>query len=344
MHRLSACLVLLLLAAAQPAIAAPQPPNIASTAAGLAWISAYRGKPEPAQVPAVIEALSRLNAFDNPENCGSYVGFLAGVLADNPATAETLIAESLKMRSADQWLVLRAIAYSGLPDWKPLLRQYAARVPARRAMIDKYIGGKLPTLAQVSIAPEPSAWQRFIGHFRLSKPGRKVRLEPSPDVLDTLWGYYFGTGSYGPILQLIAMLPWSNDRNDAARLTIGSMAKYTLARNASHDQALLAMLVSSSKAPNAPKDMVKILNEIIEAAQTVDTAAIREQALAAIEELKRKGPANKRAVSWWGYIGESTIAAGCLAAAVASYTAAGLPCIIGGSTASAAMNFWANQP
>ncbi|MGH6726794.1 MAG: hypothetical protein ACREB8_09660 [Pseudolabrys sp.] len=292
----------------------------------------------------MIEALSRLNAFDNPENCGSYVGFLAGILADNPSTAETLIAESLKVRSADRWLVLRAIAYSGLPNWKSLLRQYADRVPARRAMIDKYIGGKLPTLAQLSITRSPSAWQKFIGHFRLGETEHKVQLEPSPDVLDTLWGYYFGTGSYGPVMRLIALLPWSNDRNDAARLTIGSMTKYTLARNASHDQALLAMLVSSSKAPNAAKDTVKILNEIIEAAQTVDTAAIRDQALAAIDELKRKGPAYKRAVSWWGYMGESTIAAGCLAAAVTGQVALGLPCVIGGATSSAAMNFWTNQP
>ena len=76
----------------------------------------------------------------------------------------------------------------------------------------------------------------------------------------------------------------------------------------------------------------------------MDSAAIRQQALAAIDELKRKGPAYKRDVSWWGYVGQSTIAAGCIAAAVAGQAEFGLPCVIGGPTISAATNFWANQP
>jgi hypothetical protein len=104
------------------------------------------------------------------------------------------------------------------------------------------------------------------------------------------------------------------------------------------------MLRSSSKARNQPKATVVALDEITEAAETVDVASIRKQALAAIADLQRKGPAYKRDVSWWGYIGQSAIAGGCLAAAVVSLTAAGLPCVIGGSSASAAMNFWANQP
>ena len=104
------------------------------------------------------------------------------------------------------------------------------------------------------------------------------------------------------------------------------------------------MLRSSSHARNQPKKTVTALNEIIDAAETVDVARIRKQAVAAVAELQRKGPAYKRDVSWWGYIGQSTIAAGCIAAAVASVTAAGLPCVIGGATASAAANFWNNQP
>jgi hypothetical protein len=327
-----------------PADAAMHPSEIYSSDAALRWINAYRAKPAPADVPAVALALSRLGTFTDPERCGAYVGFLAGVMRSNPAQAETLIARMLAIGSQDNWVIVRALAYSGLPNWKALLRNFAGRLPERRVMIEKYLTGKLPTLDQLAIAPSPSGFDRFVAHFRIGTPQRKVVLAPSPEVLDTLWGYYFATGSYGPIRQVVAMTPWADDHNDVERLTIGSMAKFTLASNAMRDQRLLQMLRAASQAPGQSKPTVAALNEITDATETVNIAAIRGKALAAIEELKSKGPAYKRAVSWWGYIGESTIAAGCLAAAAASYTAAGLPCVIGGSTASAAMNFWANQP
>jgi hypothetical protein len=75
-----------------------------------------------------------------------------------------------------------------------------------------------------------------------SKPPEAVKLDPSAEVLDTLWGYYFASGSYGPISRILLMLPWSKDREDTERLTVGNMAKYTLASNAARDADLLAML------------------------------------------------------------------------------------------------------
>jgi hypothetical protein len=323
-------------------------PDITSEAAGLHWISTYRAKPEPSQVPTVMRALSKIGAFNEPEKCNAYVGFLAGVIGSHPAEAPNLISETLAMRSRDRWIVVRAIAYSGLPNWKQLLGDVAYRMPERHFMIEKYLTDQLPTLDRLAIKPIPTGFERFRSHFKFGSSSGKKRskdvLEASPEVLDTLWGYYFATGSYGPVMQMIAMLGWSANKDDADKLTIGSMAKFTLASNATHDQALLDMLRSSSKARNQPKATVVALDEITEAAETVDVASIRKQALAAIADLQRKGPAYKRDVSWWGYIGQSAIAGGCLAAAVVSLTAAGLPCVIGGSSASAAMNFWANQP
>ena len=327
-----------------PATAAPRLPDIASTTAAMSWINAYRAQPDPKNVPAVMRDLSNLGAFNDPDQAGPYVGFLAGALAANPERAETMVAQSLKMRGQDSWVVVRAIAYSGLPNWQELLRHFAGRMPDRQPLIERYLAGKLPRLDQLTITPSPSGWQRFVAHFRIGKAKHKVALEPSPEVLDVLWGYYFATGGYGPIMQMIALLPWSDDRDDAARLTVGSMAKFTLARNASHDAALLGMLKSLRVARHQPKETVKALDEIIAAAENVDSGAIRQQALAAIDDLKRKGPAYKRDASWWGYVGQSTFAAGCIAAAVASQAAFGLPCVIGGPTLSAATNFWTNQP
>jgi hypothetical protein len=93
-------------------------------------------------------------------------------------------------------------------------------------------------------------------------------LDRSPELLDTLWGYYFGTGTYGPIARIIVLLPWSNDRDSLDKLTIGSMAKYTLASNAARDPALLTMLKRAGK--NQPKDITVVLNEVIDAAETME--------------------------------------------------------------------------
>jgi hypothetical protein len=76
----------------------------------------------------------------------------------------------------------------------------------------------------------------------------------------------------------------------------------------------------------------------------VDTPRIRKEVQTTMEELRSKGPAFKRDVSWWGYIGQSVIAGGCIAAATAGVVVLGIPCVVGGAAASAATNFWNNSP
>ena len=120
-----------------PASAALRPSDTASTAAAMNWINAYRAQPDPNNVPAVMRALSRLGAFNDPDQSGAYVGFLAGALAANPERAEALIAQSLQMRRQDSWVVVRAIAYSGLPNWRELLRHFAGRMPDRQPLIER---------------------------------------------------------------------------------------------------------------------------------------------------------------------------------------------------------------
>jgi hypothetical protein len=342
MHWLMAGVFALL--AVSPATAAARPADFVSTASVTNWISGYRAKPDPKSVPAAMLALSRLGAFDDPERCGVYVGFFAGVIGSDPDKAGRLISKTMTMPKQDRWIIVRAIAYSGLPEWKALLRRFATRLPNYRVISQKYLTGKMATLAQFTVPPSLTTFDRVREHLQIEKPARKVVLEPSPDVLDLLWGYYFGTGSYRPIMHLIAVLPWSRDHDDVERLTIGNMAKYTLARNATHDEVLLSMLKASIKARNQPATTVAVLKEVVDAAESVDTAALHKAALASIEELKRNGPAYKRNVSWWGYLGQTAIAGGCIAAALAGQVEFGIPCVVGGATASAALNFWNNQP
>ena len=71
--------------------------------------------------------------------------------ASNPAKAEQLIAGFFPVRPEDEWVIVRAIAYSGLPDWRNVLRRVAPRMPGRRVMIDSYLAGKLPTLTDIPL-------------------------------------------------------------------------------------------------------------------------------------------------------------------------------------------------
>ncbi|HEY1981944.1 MAG TPA: hypothetical protein VGH13_17860, partial [Xanthobacteraceae bacterium] len=109
-----------------PAAAAPPPPSTAlnSTDAILKWINNYRHKPEPDSLPAAVRTLSAMQAFKDAESSGPYIGFIAGVLGSNPDRAEELIAKMLPISPPDHWVLVRAIAYSGLPNWKEVLATF----------------------------------------------------------------------------------------------------------------------------------------------------------------------------------------------------------------------------
>src|SRR5262245_50122024 len=87
----------------------------------LGWINTYRARPEPEKLPKAVQAMSAFGVFRDLEASGIYVGFMAGVIADNPDKAEKLIAGMFPIPPEDQVAVVRAIAYSGASNWKDLL-------------------------------------------------------------------------------------------------------------------------------------------------------------------------------------------------------------------------------
>ena len=290
-----------------------------------------------------IKLLSRRGVLRDPDSAGVYVGFLAGILGANADAAEPITAKVLAgLPGEDHWIVVRGVAYSGLPQWKELLRAYAPRMPTRAVMIERYLADRLPTLDQVRLEPKKPAWtEKLRGMFSSSAPRHdELTFDSDPDLLDTLWGTYFATGNYQPVAR-IAMLPWSKDKDSVDRLTVGNMAKYTLVSNATRSGDLLAMLKRTSR--HQPKDVAPILDEVIDAAETMESARIRKEALAAIDELKAKGPGYKRDVSFWGKVGEGTLAVGCIAAAATGQVEVALPCVIGGAASSAALQTWDSQ-
>jgi hypothetical protein len=327
-----------------PASAAVPRTEFSSLDAVSRWISSYRARPEPAKLPAAVRALSQFGAFKDPESSGVYIGFIAGVIGFSYGKAEEIIGKTLPVAPADQWVIVRAIAYSGHPEWKSLLRKFSDRLPLRKVMIEKYLNGELATLNEIQLErKDPTLWDKMKKNpFQsddTAKKSKEMTFDKSPELLDTLWGYYFGTGSYPPIARIVTLLPWSTDRDSIDKLTVGNMAKYTLASNAGRDPELLTMLKRAST--EQPKNVV--LKEIVEAAETMETTRLRKDALASIEELKRKGPGYKRDITTWGQIGQGALALGCIAAATAGQVQFGLPCVIGGATSSAALNFWGQQ-
>jgi hypothetical protein len=343
-------LSLAMLAAVSGANARPAP-RLDSLQAAVDWINDYPRKRDAAHAPAAIKTFSRYGGFNKPDTGGGYIGFIAGLIGANPKQADNIIDGMLPVRGEDQWAVVRGIAYSGLPGWKDTLRRHAYQLENRQIMVADYLNGRLPTLGALAIKPSPTTWQRVKAAFSIDwggkKPDTPVELEASPETLDVLWGYYLASGSYGPVLRMVEMLAWANDRDSVDRLTVGSMAKYTLASNATRDTELLAKLqtirnAKSHSKETPSKETVTLLDEVIHAAQVADTAKLRKKALAAIEQLKIKGPHYKREVSTWAKVGQGALAVGCVTAAAMGQIEFGLPCVIGGGASNAAMYYMNN--
>jgi len=284
--------------------------------------------------------LSALGELRNPESAGVYLGFAAGILSANPDKADDLVARMLPLPAEDQWIVVRAIVYSGIPKWRFVLVRVRTQIPARAAMLQKYLEGTLPVLTEYRLeAPKPNWFARNLS-FRRNN-AKPVVLEASPEILDMFWGYYYATGSRMPIENILGMLPWAENKDDVDKLTLGGMAKYTLASNASRDPALLATIKALQ--PTEPKDVQPVLKQVIDAADDVDVSRIRREMLAALDALRRKGSQSRRNVTWWGQVGEGALAVGCIAAAVAGQVQVGIPCVIGGAVTTGGLQLWSHS-
>ncbi|MBR1120066.1 hypothetical protein JQ628_00970 [Bradyrhizobium lablabi] len=335
----------------QPAYAekAPQIDPRASLGVVQQWIYNYRAKPDYAHIPAAVRVLFHSQTFKEPENAGIYLGFVAGAIASNPAKAEQLVNSLFPIPPEDEWVIVRAVAYSGVPDWRNILRRMTQRMPARKVMIDAYLAGRLPTLAEIPLEDaKPGMMDKLKGTFTknpFAKDERKVNIKltfaTNQDLLDTLWGYYFATGSNVPIQRIVQMLPWSKSRDTIDKLTVGSMARYTLASYAVRDAKLREYL--RGELARQPAAVKAPLTEVVEAADTVQIGALRKDALAAVDELKIKGSDSRRDISFWGQVGVGAVALGCVSAAALGQVAVGIPCVIGGSASQGLLSFWEKQ-
>lgn len=349
--RYTALLVIFLLfgCPAHAAAAAPEIDPRASLSVVQRWIYNYRAKPDYAHVPAAVRVLFHSQTFKEPDNAGIYIGFIAGAISSNPAKSEQLVNSFFPVPAEDEWVIVRAIAYSGLPDWRNLLRRIAPKMPGRRVMIDSYLNGTLLTLNEIPLEQaKPGMLDKLRNAFTRNpfakeeiKLETRITFATNQDLLDTLWGYYFATGSHVPIQRIMQMLPWSKSRDTVDKLTIGSMARYTLASYAVRDAALREFL--RGQLPRQPDPVKGPLSEVIRAADMVELGPVRKDAVAAVEEFKTKGSDARRNLDFWGQVGVGAIALGCVSAAALGQVAVGIPCVIGGSASQGLLSFWEKQ-
>ena len=185
-HMRCVAFVLAILLFAEPVLAAVPAQEIdprASLGVVQQWIYNYRAKPDYAHIPAAVRVLFHAQTFKEPENAGIYLGFIAGALASNPAKAEQLLNSFFPVPAEDEWVIIRAIAFSGLPDWRGLLRRIAPKMPGRQVMIDAYLAGSLPTLTDIPLEEkQPGAMDKVKAAFTknpFAKDEKKMKMKPN---------------------------------------------------------------------------------------------------------------------------------------------------------------------
>ena len=337
--------IAILAAAADAAAQAPAAhrAEFSSRAAVIEWIDGYRHKPEPSRVPDAVQALEHNRArCAIRRHAGFYVGFVAGVLGANPDEAERLVAEMLPLPPGDQWLVVRAIAYSGLPAWKSLLARIAERI-AGAARHDRRLSHRRAADARRDrTRQEPDLSRKARRAARRQAEAPAGLLRPQSGTARHAVGPVFRDRPVpADLAHHHAVAVVEGPRQRASGSTVGSAAKYTLANNAARYPDMLALIKDMAAYQEA--DVRPILKDVIRAAETTETAAIRKEQLALVDKLKSKGPGYQRDMKTWGYVGQGAIGVTCVVLATMSLSAAGLPCVIGGAATSAALNYWAAQ-
>src|SRR5512146_2514513 len=120
------------------------------------WVYNYHAHPTPWRVPAAVRAMRELGLFTDEEKGAFCTGFIAGVLGSNPKDGSALVGKMLPMPDKDQAVLIRAIAFSGRPDWREFLTKYKDRMPLRQPLIDSYPSGKAKTLMEIDLSDGPS--------------------------------------------------------------------------------------------------------------------------------------------------------------------------------------------
>src|SRR5665648_1192382 len=105
----------------------------------LDWVSNYRKHPDLWRVPDAVHAMLDFGLFGDEEKQWFCIGFIAGILGANPNDGPALVTRMFPMPDKEQEVIIRAIVYSGRPDWRSLLAKNSSRMPLRGPLIDDFL-------------------------------------------------------------------------------------------------------------------------------------------------------------------------------------------------------------
>jgi hypothetical protein len=287
------------------------------------WISNYRDHKEPWRMPVAVHAMNDFGLFGDEEKAWFCIGFIAGVLGSNPKDGPSMVPKMFPMPDKEQAIIIRAIVYSGRPDWRELLEKNSSRMPLRRPLIDDFLNDKRPTLMTLPLDTGGS-------------PG-----------IYALWGYYVATGQHEPVVRIMQALRWSKTKANSGfsfrkvfsgwgrdpsavdKITTGGTAKWTLASYAERDRQLLALYRAESG--RQPEEIAEPLKDVIKAAEDFESEKIRKDQFGAIEDAQRQQLSNEAGMTKGATAGSIAIATGCVAASALGQAYIALPCVIGGA-------------
>ncbi len=304
--------------------AAPEPQAaFASAEKLLDWVTNYRKHPNSSRVPAAAHAMLDFGLFGDEDKEWFCIGFIAGVLGTNPKDGPSLIPRMFPMPDKEQAVIIRAIAYSGRPDWRDLLEKNSARMPLRRPLIDDFLQGKRPTLMELPLVDGGSSG------------------------IYALWGYYVATGQHEPVVRIMQALQWSRRKDDNSfsfkkiftgwghdpsaveKITTGGTAKWTLASYAERDRELLELY--RAEVPRQPEAIATPLKDVIAAAEAFESETVRKDQFGAIEDAQKAQMTNEAGMTKGATAGSIAIATGCVAATALGQPEIAIPCVIGGA-------------
>lgn len=231
-------IIFALILVCSPAISADE--HFADAEALGRWITYYYSNPEPQHVVEAIRAASSQGFMKNGKKTPPFIGFIAGVISENPLMAEPLAERLATLPEVDQPVVILGIWYSTYPDAKPLLEHLSKLMPSHRTMIDHLLANGRPGILELP-------------------------LEQGPWVLDTLWGYFLATGDDAPVIRIISALPWVKVRGDVSRLMVGGAARWSLISNAIQHERVMA--VCRKEEASQIEEVKEVLRDIIAVAE-----------------------------------------------------------------------------
>jgi hypothetical protein len=307
---------------------APAPSNFSSAERLFDWVYGYSKKPKPWQVPGAVRAMRELGLFGDEEKAGFCTGFIAGVLGENPKDGPRILAQMFPMPDKEQAILIRAIAFSGRPDWRELMEKFRHKMELRQPLIDSYLSGK-------------------------AKPLMEANLSDGTPIVYTLWGYYVATGQTQPVVRIIEALKWSKRKDDGSfswkriwtgwktdpsavdKITVGATAKWTLASYAEKNRDLLNLY--RAEAERQPPEIAIPLKEVVQSAEVFESEKVRKDQFGAIADAQKIQQGNEAGMSKAATAGSIAIATGCVAASAMGQINIAVPCVIGGALYTGAM-------